>query len=195
MSKQEIRKYFGKAFWKQKNGYWANYMPIHAQRWVWINHYGAISQGMDIHHKDGNKDNNEIENLEMMTRSDHLKRHWQEGRFDLDQRRKQLAEARKWLSTPTGRKKQREDALESWQKREAIKLICCNCGNEFKAFFKRAKFCSNPCNYQYRRKNSENPVQNPRKQTEKTCTKCGNLFMAAMPYALYCSTRCRKGKK
>ena len=30
---------------------------------------------MDIHHKDGNKDNNEIENLQMLSRSDHLKEH------------------------------------------------------------------------------------------------------------------------
>lgn len=194
MAKSEKRKYFGKTFWRQKDGYWANNMPIHAQRWVWINHHGAIPEGMDIHHKDGNKDNNEIYNLEMLNRSEHLKRHWKQGSFNLEQRRSQLAEARKWLKTSQGRKKQGRDSTESWQKRRPIKTICCNCGNEFFAFFRRAKFCSDPCNYQFRRKSSPSPIKNPRKKTKKNCIKCGKEFLAAMPYALYCSTRCRKGK-
>ena len=195
MEKRETRKYFGKTFWKQKDGYWVNNMPIHAQRWVWINYHAAIPQGMDIHHKDGDKSNNEIDNLEMLNRSDHLKRHWANGTFDVEQRRKQLGEARKWLKTPEGRIRQKKDALESWEKRKPIKKICAHCANEFCAFYERAKFCSDPCTYQFRRKNSANPIQNPRKKTEKICIKCEKKFMAAMPYALYCSTRCRKGKK
>lgn len=167
-------------------------MPIHAQRWVWINAYGAIPEGMDIHHKDGDKDNNEIANLEMLDRSEHLKRHWAEGRFDLDQRRKQLAEARKWLKTPEGRKKQSVDATESWKNREKIKTICQNCGKETQHFFKRAKFCSDPCAYQFRRKEKGNPVLFTRQKSTKTCKNCGCQFLAAMPYAIYCSARCRK---
>lgn len=195
MSKREIRKYFGKKFWKDRKGYWVNSMPIHAQRWVWINHHGAIPEGLDVHHKDGNKDNNEIENLELLNRSEHLKRHWQEGRFDLEQRRKQLSEARQWLKTTEGRKNQSKDALKAWKKREPLIKVCLNCGQTFKAFFDRAKFCSPPCNYQFRRMKSGNPVKNPRKKTKKNCIRCKKSFMAAMPYACYCSTRCRKGKK
>lgn len=192
MAKREIRKYFSKIFWKQKDGYWANGMPIHAHRWVWINHHGAIPERMDIHHIDGDKSNNEIENLEMLSRSDHLKRHWKEGRFDLTQRRIQLAEARKWLKTPLGRKTQRKDAIESWKKRIPLERTCLNCQQSFNAFFKNAKFCCPPCNYQYRRNDSSTPIRHPRKKTEKSCIQCRNIFMAAMPYALYCSTKCRR---
>ena len=74
MSEKYI-KYFGKKFYKLKGGYWANWMPIHAHRWVWINHFGTIPEGMDIHHKDGNKLNNKIGNLEMLTRKEHKQKH------------------------------------------------------------------------------------------------------------------------
>jgi hypothetical protein len=149
---EEHRKYFGKKFYQQKDGYWANMMPIHAHRWVWINHFGAIPQGMDIHHKDGDKGNNEIENLEMLSRSDHLKRHRQEGRFDLDQRREQLKEARKWMKTEEGRKKQSEMAKESHKTRKLFDLKCDYCCVAFKSKQPWTKFCTPKCYMRNRRK-------------------------------------------
>ena len=53
-----------------------------AHRWVWINEIGGISDGFDVHHKDGNKDNNSISNLELVTRSEHQKKHWAQGDHD-----------------------------------------------------------------------------------------------------------------
>jgi len=44
-------------------------------RLVWEEQYGIILEGMDIHHKDGNKQNNKLENLEMLTRKQHKQRH------------------------------------------------------------------------------------------------------------------------
>lgn len=152
MSEKKIKLYFGKKFYKQQDGYWVNWMPIHAQRWVWINHHGCIPKGMDIHHKDGNKDNNEIENLELLSRSDHLKRHWQEGRFDLDQRREQLKEARKWLKTPEGRKKQGEISKEAWKKRRAFNLNCIECEIKIISTQPWTKFCSEACGARFRRR-------------------------------------------
>ena len=139
-----------------------------------------------------NKGNNEIENLEMLDRSEHLKRHWQEGRFDLEKRRIQLTEARKWLKTPEGRKRQSEDAIQAWKERPNIEITCKNCGKKINAIFKRAQFCSDPCNYQFRRKQKGDRVQNPRKKSVKICRFCESEFLAAMPYAMYCSTKCRK---
>lgn len=166
----KFRIYFGKKFYKLKDGYWANMMPIHAHRWVWINHYGAIPKGMDIHHKDGDKDNNEIENLEMLSRSDHLKRHWQEGRFDLEQRRIQLTEARKWLSTPEGRKKQSESSKKAWEKRKTIIVNCIECHKEVITTQPWTKFCSDACDKRWRRREKPNRV-------EKICIKCDKTFM------------------
>ena len=147
----EIRKYFGKKFKKQKDGYWANMMPIQAHRWVWINHHGAISKGMDIQHIDGDKDNNEIENLEMLSRSDHLKKHWQEGRFDLHKRKEQLDKVRplEWLKSEEGRKAISEKGKEIWKERKVHTIKCVQCGST-KEFRRWARFCSKRCYMQWR---------------------------------------------
>lgn len=44
-------------------------------RLVWTNAFGKIPEGHDIHHKDGNKSNNDIENLECLPRSEHIRLH------------------------------------------------------------------------------------------------------------------------
>lgn len=35
-----------------------------------------------VHHKDGNRANNDPSNLEVMTRSEHIKTHWKQGDYD-----------------------------------------------------------------------------------------------------------------
>jgi hypothetical protein len=74
------RIYFGKKFYKNDQGYWicTTKSRLWAHRWVWISHHGKIPPKMDIHHIDEDKSNNEIENLQMVNRSDHLKIHWQD---------------------------------------------------------------------------------------------------------------------
>ncbi|MDR1147599.1 MAG: HNH endonuclease, partial [Spirochaetaceae bacterium] len=42
---------------------------------VWEEHNGPIPQGMHIHHKDGNKENNNIENLELVDALTHKRYH------------------------------------------------------------------------------------------------------------------------
>ncbi len=43
--------------------------------WVWEKHHGKIPKNYQIHHKDGNKRNNSIENLELLTAEEHRKKH------------------------------------------------------------------------------------------------------------------------
>lgn len=47
----------------------------HIHRLVWEKYNGKIPKGFIVHHKDENKLNWSIENLELMNRSEHLKRH------------------------------------------------------------------------------------------------------------------------
>jgi hypothetical protein len=151
----EYRKYFGKKFYKQKNGYWANMMPIHAHRWVWINHFGSIPNGMDIHHKDGDKDNNEIDNLQMLSRSDHLKEHWKcpieraKRRIFLDKIRPQVHE---WLRSTEGREKQKKDAIEGWKNRKKTTISCLFCSKQKITTQSWTKFCGENCEKKYRRR-------------------------------------------
>ncbi len=104
-------------------------MPIHAHRWVWINHYGAIPEGMDIHHIDEDKSNNEIENLQMLSRSEHLKLHWRDENLRKE-RRILLNEIRPkvhaWLRSDEGRKVQSEASKKSWLYRKTSMKECMN---------------------------------------------------------------------
>ena len=43
-------------------------------RLVWEEHYGEIPKGMVVDHIDGNKSNNDIKNLQVITRGDNIKR-------------------------------------------------------------------------------------------------------------------------
>ncbi len=62
-----------------KRGYLLIYIPQQGWKYyhhyVWEKHNGAIPEGYHIHHIDGNKLNNKIENLEIMTESKHHKHH------------------------------------------------------------------------------------------------------------------------
>lgn len=184
MSKIEYRIYFGKKFWKQKDGYWVNGMPIHAHRWVWINNYGTIANKMDIHHIDGNKDNNDINNLEMLSRSDHLKKHHAQGLFDYNRNRKQLEDARKWLKTEEGRRKQSEISKKSWKYRKKGIKNCKSCDKEFFTFQPWAKFCSDACDKRWRRKQGLYNI-------EAKCPICDKLFLKdKFSPKRFCSIRC-----
>jgi hypothetical protein len=52
-----------------------NGKPILTHRKVWINEYGHIPQDRIIHHKNGDRFDNRVENLEPMTRAEHAKHH------------------------------------------------------------------------------------------------------------------------
>jgi len=47
---------------------------------VWELNYGEIPKGYDIHHINGNKLDNKIDNLEILTKSEHTKKHWRDGK-------------------------------------------------------------------------------------------------------------------
>lgn len=69
-----FRRYFKdpkKYFWPTNT--WVFVGPLH--RAIWMASHGPIPKGCDIHHKDENPLNNDLSNLEMLTKAEHRKRH------------------------------------------------------------------------------------------------------------------------
>ena len=69
---------YGKG-WIDEKGY-KRFEQGREHRLVWEKAHGPIPIGMIIHHKDGDKMNNKIENLKMMTKGEHIKLHDYAGR-------------------------------------------------------------------------------------------------------------------
>lgn len=69
------------AICRGKRGYLIIHIPGKGQKYLhhymWEDVYGKERpKGMHIHHIDGNVDNNELSNLQMLTNSEHMKLHW-----------------------------------------------------------------------------------------------------------------------
>jgi len=74
---------------KKKESWWVNqkgyiegkvWIDEHTQirvkqhRWIWEKENGPIPEGFDIHHKDANRQNNRIDNLELIDHRDHTRK-------------------------------------------------------------------------------------------------------------------------
>ena len=65
---------FGKAYLNKYGYMYINKTPLH--HLVWENHYNKkVPKGYHIHHKDENKTNNDINNLQLISASEHAKLH------------------------------------------------------------------------------------------------------------------------
>lgn len=52
-----------------------NGLKIAEHRYIWENHFGKIPVGHSIHHKNGNKKDNRIENLVCVNDKEHMRLH------------------------------------------------------------------------------------------------------------------------
>lgn len=101
-------------------------------RAIWKHHYGPIPDGHDVHHIDGDYNNNVPENLAIITRSEHAKLHNHfakvNARPDADEQRKRAREI-------------------GWAKAPYRDYKCLECSKDFQS--RRVnlppKFCSKRC--------------------------------------------------
>lgn len=186
----------GIKFWRDTKGYWLGQVEGRPKRlhvYVWELHNGPVPDGYDIHHIDHNKDNNSIENLAAVQRSEHHKQHGLDldkdlCRYNLDKARPKAAE---WHKSESGRewhKAQYDRSLrEKWD--EMVSKPCEVCGKMFECSVlvaHKTRFCSNNCKSQFRRDSGLDNIA-------VSCQICGREFETnKYSRGKFCSPECRK---
>jgi hypothetical protein len=136
----------GQAYWLCGKYWQRRGKRLH--RVVWEHHNGPIPNGYHIHHKDGDRSNNDIANLELVQGSEHLSRHMQEPerRKHLDRAIKAAQDAaRDWHGSEEGRKWHSERGKANSSLPPRFPCVCKICGNEFMAKQRRSRICSPVC--------------------------------------------------
>ena len=157
---------------------------------IWKAAHGPLPEGMEVHHKDGNPDNNDLDNLDLISRSEHARLHARE-RARSPERLAQLKRASQsparlaWMQSAEGKAKMRENARKSMSRLPLLTRNCDFCGVEYRYKLARSRFCSDRCALRQRTGVKLHREARP-------CVTCGKLFDAmANLGAKYCSHTCR----
>lgn len=150
--------------------------PKRLHRYIWEKCNGEIPDGFHVHHKDHDKQNNDISNLEIMNAIDHELLHGKERTQEQREwARKNLAEnarpkASEWHKSDVGREWHKKLGRMSWENKKAQKYTCEHCGKEYETKNSgRNRFCSNACSSAARRKSG---IDNE----TRICEWCGKEF-------------------
>lgn len=176
-----------------KTGYYLNStLKLRLHRYVYERAYSTIPTGYEVHHIDHNRNNNEPENLKLVTVEEHKRIHGNELTDEERSKRRAfmlttvIPNAAKWHGSPEGEEWHKKHYTGMRDKLHGIASFHCdNCGKEFQAVVNgHNRFCSNPCKSAYRRKGGADNV-------ERVCEVCGNTFTAnKYKNGRYCSRAC-----
>ncbi len=190
----------GKTYWKADIGKDSKYykscaggQTTYLHRAIYLYHHGSIPHGAAIHHKDFNKENNEIENLEAVSRQDHgIKHQGRSSKAIRDNLNNIRHLTKEWHGSEEGRQWHSDHGIEAYKKRKPIEKECVVCGESFDDMSRRdsSVFCSNACKSKSRRDSGIDnetracPVCKKKFQTNKyskivTCSRgCANTYRA-----------------
>lgn len=190
----EVRYYNGVKFvYYPSTGYFVNprtNMLMH--RFIWMCEKGDIPEGYDVHHLDHNKFNNDISNLTLLTRSEHIKQHFEDSSEEFKEKtRDNMRKARfsdkciEYHLSEAGRKQKSDTLKDCWKSGKMYKPVtytCEICGKQYNKRRSEAKhrFCSEACRIKF-----EFPSRN------LVCPICHKEFISkAGSAAITCSKRC-----
>lgn len=173
--------YDDKKWTKVKSGYYICSVKSTKNK-NWLHQYiyekevGKIPDGYHIHHIDGNKDNNDIANLKLLTPSEHAKEHGEYKHSNPERYKKQCEHLDRirpdhvWPKDPEKYEIHREALKRGMRNSEPVEKVCSHCGKKYvsKKFGKHL-FCSNKCKSAYRRKHGLDDVV-------RVCHVCGEDF-------------------
>lgn len=186
----------------KKSGYYLSSRPISngknvlLHRYIWMKHNGEIPPGMVVHHKDEDKEHNEISNYELMPRGGHSSMHTNERiahnpkKYREDFLNRTQDKAKSWHKSEEGKEWHREHSKTSIAKasEKTEDAVCIVCGTHYKvgkASSAKAMFCSKKCKAKYRRDMHLDYVT-------KKCVVCGKEFESDKYYkTVTCSKECK----
>lgn len=150
----------GKNYTLQTNGYYREYSGKYLHRAVWEYFNGKIPEGYVIHHIDGDKSNNDLTNLQLMTISDHTKSHMEIAQHICKYCGKEFESKCNF----TGKCHFCSSACKhKWHRKNNLELrICAECGKAFKTYKNgKVRYCSKKCSARARvRENTKKIVDN-----------------------------------
>lgn len=157
--------------------------------YVWEYYNGDIPKGYEVHHKNRDKATTNINDLELLPKSEHMKKHWQEKtEEERNEVRARFVKnvgdaAKKWHCSEEGRKWHKEHYERMKGALHQRKLYLCKCCGKLFSGVKEG-YCSNACKSKYRRDNGLDDIKH-------VCPCCSNVFMANK-YAkrVTCSRQC-----
>lgn len=160
---------------------------------IWKAAYGPVPDGHDIHHRDGDSLNNDLSNLQVLTKSEHQKIHTEQrrvsGSYSTPEKLAHLERIRPltklWHASEEGRAWHAAGGRASWEGREHRLIKCQRCGADYLSrTVGMTLYCSGNCRSAARRAAGTDKV-------ERSCAVCSGSFMVNR-YAktATCSRRC-----
>lgn len=184
-AKHPTAEFEGVTYYKKPSGYYVcdrrftkEGRERYLHRAVWKATNGDIPSNLEIHHIDHNKDNNSIDNLELLQKTNHASHHTRKRLRERDpsvlRGIKAAQEAAKtWHKSEEGRAWHREQAKKTiGLPVELEDAVCAHCGINYKVDPRKKKrgFCSANCQSAARRASG---VDNE----TRTCVECGAEFV------------------
>ena len=158
-------------------------------RVIWIENFGEIPDGYDVHHKNGDWRDNSIENLKILKRSEHISLHMKErfkDHFYREQNKIHISKAQKaaaeWHRSDEAKPIHVEAGKKGWINVPFKDRICKVCGISFKSRgHGDCGWCSDKCRQKTRA---------PRKFMDKTCAYCQKPFSTQYKNIECCCRSC-----
>lgn len=171
MDKPKYIEYNGLKFCRDdRTGYYLNStIRKRLHRYVWECEVGPIPKGYHVHHIDGDKANNDLSNLSIMTNTGHQRLHGQEQErkaWSRENVKKATAAAPAWHQSEEGKRWHSEHMRGFKQPR--VEKVCEQCGKKYQGT-KNSHFCSNACKAKHRRQSGAD-------DETRICRYCGKAF-------------------
>jgi hypothetical protein len=175
--------YSGIVYRRNRRGYYVNQeghgREPYLHRAVYKDAFGEIPKGHDIHHIDHDKSNNDISNLQCLTRSEHTRLHGIENQNNPQWVARNIEVLALMRS------------MSPSNNPPTLPCKCVQCGAEYLAHLPNELYCTDKCERTaFRARERAGKVERMDREHECTCIQCNVVFKANRSTTKVCSTKC-----